>query len=46
MLECMEAVRQHSTPDNPWVAVPIEATVLDSVADVIKNHDAGNQSGD
>ncbi|MCY4358672.1 MAG: DEAD/DEAH box helicase family protein [Gammaproteobacteria bacterium] len=36
MLECMEALRQHSTPDNPWVAVPIEATVLDSVADVIK----------
>ncbi|MCY4357213.1 MAG: hypothetical protein OXD01_06795, partial [Gammaproteobacteria bacterium] len=35
-LECMEAVRQHSTPDNPWVAIPIEATLLDSVADVIK----------
>ncbi len=28
MLECMEAVRCHSTPDDPWVAVSIQAESL------------------
>jgi len=35
MLECMEAVRQHSTPDNPWVAVNIKPENLESAAEVV-----------
>ncbi|MCY4312093.1 MAG: ATP-binding protein [Gammaproteobacteria bacterium] len=30
MQECMEAVRQHSTPEKPWVAVDIKPEVLKS----------------
>ncbi|MDE0308381.1 MAG: ATP-binding protein [Acidiferrobacterales bacterium] len=32
MLECMEAVRRHSTPDDPWVAVPIKPETLMSAS--------------
>ncbi|MCY4358668.1 MAG: hypothetical protein OXD01_14230 [Gammaproteobacteria bacterium] len=35
-LECMEAVRQHSTPDDPWVAVSVEAKTLETVSDVLR----------
>ena len=35
MLECMEAVRCHSTPDNPWVAVSVNPRTLKSPVDVI-----------
>lgn len=35
MLECMEAVRSHSTPDDPWVAVSIYPETLMSSVDVI-----------
>ncbi|MCY4314474.1 MAG: ATP-binding protein [Gammaproteobacteria bacterium] len=36
MMECMEAVRLHSTPENPWVAVPVEANTLSSAAAVVR----------
>ncbi len=36
MLECMEAVRQHSTPDDPWVAVNIKPETLVSSVGVVK----------
>ncbi|MCY4219597.1 MAG: ATP-binding protein [Gammaproteobacteria bacterium] len=35
MQECMEAVRQHSTPDNPWVAVNIKPQNLESATEVV-----------
>ncbi len=35
MQECMEAIRQHSTPDDPWVAVSIPPGSLASPDDVI-----------
>lgn len=35
MAECMEAVRAHSTPDDPWVAVAIKPETLRSSADVV-----------
>lgn len=35
MLECMEAVRQHSTPEKPWVAVSVAPGDLKSPADVM-----------
>jgi len=34
MLECMEAVRRHSTPGDPWVAVAIYPETLMSSVDV------------
>ena len=36
MGECMEAVRRHSTPEAPWVAVSIYPGSLKSPVDVIK----------
>ena len=35
MLECMEAVKCHSTPDDPWVAVFVEPDTLMSPVDVV-----------
>ncbi len=35
MLECMEAVRQHSTPQEPWVPVSIAPGDLNSSTDVM-----------
>ena len=35
MAECMEAVRLHSTPENPWVAASIGPAALMSAADVV-----------
>jgi len=35
MLECMEAVRLHSTPNDPWVAVDIRPEGLVSSVDVV-----------
>ena len=35
MGECMEAVRRHSTPEAPWVAVPVNPGSLKSPVDVI-----------
>ena len=35
MLECMEAVRRHSTPEDPWVAVSIRPETLMSSVDVV-----------
>jgi len=35
MLECMEAVRLHSTPDDPWVAVDIKPENLESAFEVV-----------
>ncbi len=35
MLECMEAVRRHSTPQKPWVAVSVAPADLNSPADVM-----------
>ena len=35
MEECMEAVRRHSTPDAPWVAVAIRPETLKSAVDVM-----------
>ena len=34
--ECMEAVRLHSTPEEPWVAVPVKPGSLKSAHSVIK----------
>ncbi|MCY4264032.1 MAG: hypothetical protein OXE78_04165 [Gammaproteobacteria bacterium] len=34
-LECMEAVRLHSTPDEPWVAVSVKPNALNSAPSVI-----------
>ena len=36
MGECMEAVRRHSTPEAPWVAVPVNPGSLKSPVDVIE----------
>jgi len=35
MLECMEAVKQHSTPHHPWAAVFVRPATLISPADVV-----------
>ncbi|MCY4149941.1 MAG: hypothetical protein OXF73_11470 [Gammaproteobacteria bacterium] len=35
MLECMEAVRKHSTPDDPWVAVDIKPENLESAFEIV-----------
>ncbi len=35
MLECMEAVRLHSTPDDPWVAVNIKPENLESSIEIV-----------
>ncbi len=35
MAECMEAVRRHSTPEAPWVAVAIRPETLNSAVDVM-----------
>ena len=35
MEECMEAVRRHSTPEVPWVAVAIRPETLNSAVDVM-----------
>ena len=35
MMECMEAVRLHSTPQNPWVAVSIGPAALESAVGVV-----------
>ncbi len=35
MAECMEAVRRHSTPGDPWVAVAIRPETLKSAVDVM-----------
>jgi len=35
MNECMEAVRRHSTPQDPWVAVSIESDTLQSAVNVV-----------
>ncbi|MCY4150141.1 MAG: hypothetical protein OXF73_12495 [Gammaproteobacteria bacterium] len=35
MLECMEAIRQHSSPDDPWVAYNIKPENLESAAEVV-----------
>ena len=35
MLECMEAVRRHSTPEDPWVATSIRPETLMSSVDVV-----------
>ncbi|MCY4264116.1 MAG: hypothetical protein OXE78_04585, partial [Gammaproteobacteria bacterium] len=34
--ECMEAVCQHSTPQEPWIAIPIKPSALNSAPSVIK----------
>ena len=36
MQECMEAVRCHSTPDDPWVAVSIIPEILQSAVQTIR----------
>ena len=36
MEECMEAVRRHSTPEAPWVAVAVDPSSLESPLDVIE----------
>ncbi len=36
MLECMEAVKRHSTPDDPWVAVSIWPETLISAVQTIR----------
>ncbi|MCY4147898.1 MAG: ATP-binding protein [Gammaproteobacteria bacterium] len=36
MAECMEAVRLHSTPGDPWVAVDINPENLESSVEVVK----------
>ena len=36
MEECMEAVRRHSTPEAPWVAVAMDPSSLESPIDVIE----------
>ncbi len=47
MLECVEAVRCHSTPDDPWVAVSIKPDTLVSPADVVMDLiDAANKESD
>ncbi len=35
MLECMESVKRHSTPDEPWVAVSINPGTLQSPVSVV-----------
>ncbi|MCY4226933.1 MAG: hypothetical protein OXF20_04405 [Gammaproteobacteria bacterium] len=37
MQECMEAVRLHSTPDQPWVAASVDPATLQSPVAVIKS---------
>ena len=34
--ECMEAVRQHSTPQEPWIPVPIKPDAQNSALSTIK----------
>ncbi len=47
MQECMEAVRCHSTPDDPWVAVSIKPDTLLSPAEVVMDLiDAANKESD
>ena len=47
MQECMEAVRRHSTPDDPWVAVSVKPDTLMSPADVVMDLiDAANKESD
>ena len=47
MLECVEAVRCHSTPDDPWVAVVIKPDTLVSPADVVMDLiDAASKESD
>lgn len=36
MLECMEAIRHHSTPDDPWVAVSIQPASLKSPIQTVR----------
>ncbi len=36
MLECMEAVKRHSTPENPWIATSIKPNTLTSAVTVIR----------
>ncbi len=35
MLECMEAVRRHSTPNDPWVAVSLNPGTLKSLVNIV-----------
>ena len=35
MLECMEAVKRQSTPDDPWIAVSIRPQTIKSSVDVV-----------
>ncbi len=37
MLECMEAVRLHSTPQDPWIAVSIDPGTLSYPVDVVSD---------
>ena len=47
MQECVEAVRCHSTPDDPWVAVLIKPDTLVAPADVVMDLiDAANKESD
>ncbi len=47
MQECVEAVRCHSTPDDPWVAVSIKPDTLISPAEVVMDLiDAANKESD
>ena len=36
MLECMEAVKRHSTPDDPWVAVSVNPETLQCAVQIIR----------
>ena len=36
MAECLEAVRRHSTPEDPWVAVSLPPEILQSPVDVVE----------
>ncbi len=46
MLECMESVRLHSTPQDPWVAVSIDPGTLSYPTDVVSSmiHAANEES--
>ena len=47
MAECMEAVRQHSTPDDPWIAVKVRPENLESAMEVVMLLiEAVNQEGE
>ena len=44
MLECMEAVRRQSTPDDPWIAVSVNPETLQSAVNVVMDlTDAANK---